>query len=244
MTRRHAIPTLTLAAAALGAAVLLASDTPVFARGPAADAVSVVFVLDTSASVQQGRLERGHRVAPAPENFDQLVSAARLVLGELRPDDEAALVTFADRISLVAPFAAGGGTVGQGMASAALRQPPRAFPASVVHDAVIAAAGLVAARGRPAHVLLLSDGVDTSSWASQPEAINAARAFGVEVDFVTVPRTYETYDDVDSVYPVDVDPLAKKTGGRVLSARDGRLATKIRDLVEGWRAAALSRTAR
>jgi hypothetical protein len=189
--------------------------------------LSLVLILDTSASVQRGRLEYPRQISPHPRNFAQLVDAAHRVITGLAPADRAALVTFGDRLTLTVPFTSDKRAIDAALASPARLHPSSPPIRSTVWDAVLAGAGLAASEpGRPL-VILLSDGTDNASWHTQSSVIRAIQARGLNVDLISVPRTYATEDE-DPPGSWEPDRIATATGGRAFSARDAQLGDRLR----------------
>lgn len=188
--------------------------------------LSVVFALDTSASVTAGRREYPRKWQQTPENFNQLISAVRAVVSRLKDGDEVSLITFSDRLTMAVPP-----TTDVRRIEDAVRSPERLLTRSVqirstVWDATMAAAALAAGRpGRPI-VILLTDGTDNASWLSQADAADAIKRAGVSVDLISVPRTYDTLDE-DPPGSWDVDAISEQTDGEAFSARDRDLSRKI-----------------
>ena len=190
--------------------------------------LSVVFALDTSASITAGRMEFSRQWHETPENFDQLLAAVRAVVARLKEGDEVSLITFSGRLRLAVPP-----TTDMQQIEDAIENPerlvgPSARIRTTVWDAAVAAAALAIGRPGRSIVILLTDGTDNASWLSQSDAITAAQRAGVTVDLISVPRTYDTLDE-DPPGSWDVDAISERTGGEALSARDRDLSRKIAD---------------
>lgn len=216
---------------AYGLAVLLAmtgaADVPAIVQSSrAAEPLTVVFALDTSASVTAGRLEYPREWHQTPENFDQLLAAIRSVLSSLELGDQVSLITFSDRLTLAVPPTADLRQMEQTIRNSEVLLRPSAQIRSTVWDATVAAAALASGRPRRSIVILLTDGTDNASWLSQSDAISAAQRMGVVVDVISVPRTYDTLDE-DPPGSWDVDAISNRTGGERFSARDRDLPRKI-----------------
>jgi VWFA-related protein len=115
----------------------------------------MLVLLDTSESVNGRKLEAFR-------------ACARAIAGTLREGDEAALVTFADRVVLRSDLTT---------SAALLRQPLdrlRAGGSTALFDAVFAALALPAADSFRPLVILLTDGRDTASWLSADDVVEAA----------------------------------------------------------------------
>jgi VWFA-related protein len=174
--------------------------------------LSVTMVLDTSGSM-------------AGEPLKRLVDAARGLLGSLRPEDTAALVTFGEDVELRLPL-----TRDRAAASRALDQLTAVGP-TAMRDALWTALQLRPDdRSRPL-VLLFSDGLDTTSWLSESDAVVATERAGTIVHVVELvedrstgvsrmPGTIGPVVPLSSVRPptVALDKLARAGGGRKWSA--------------------------
>lgn len=133
-------------------------------------------------------------------------SAARVFLGELRPEDEAAVVAIGSEVEVVAPR----GT-GRAPQLAALDRLD-AFGTTSLHDAIISSLEkLQDAKGRRA-LVLLSDGGDRFSQASAVDVLARARRTDVLVYPVALGRSRPTL----------FAELAALTGGRSQHVRDAR----------------------
>jgi Ca-activated chloride channel homolog len=133
-------------------------------------------------------------------------SAARVFLGELRPEDEAMVVAIGSNTEVGAPLSRD--RAAQFAAVAALD----AFGTTGLHDAIITAIEAIQpARGRRA-LVLLSDGTDRYSRATSAEALDRARRSDVLVYPVALGRTR----------PAIFAELATLTGGRSFHVDDPR----------------------
>jgi VWFA-related protein len=133
-------------------------------------------------------------------------SAARLFLGELRPQDEAMVIAIGSATDVVA-----GLSTDRAAQFAALARLD-AFGTTGLHDAIIAAIDAVQpARGRRA-LILLSDGSDRYSQASAADALAKARASDVLIYPVAFGRSR----------PPLFAELAALTGGRSHHIEDAR----------------------
>lgn len=121
--------------------------------------LDVVLALDMSGSVEGDRL-------------DDLRAASSAALAHLRPRDRAALITFNQRVSL--PVAL---TSDVAAMRAALEETSEGST-SMIDAAYAALAHADAGSGR-ALVIVLSDGVDTSSWLTAPSVIDTAKRLDV-----------------------------------------------------------------
>jgi len=118
--------------------------------------IDVTLLLDTSTSVEGQRLER-------------LQEAANRLLAGLRPGDRAALLTFGHRISRTSALTPDlprimrliGDLDGNGW--------------TALHDAIFAALLQPQAESRRSAVVVFSDGLDTISWLSPAQVLDAAK---------------------------------------------------------------------
>lgn len=171
------------------------------------------FPLSVAVAVDRSFSMKGERLATAR-------SAARVFLGELRPEDEAAVLAIGSRVETVAPLST------ERRASLAALAELDAFGTTGLYDAVIDAVRLTeGARGRRA-LVLLSDGDDRYSEATAGEAIDLARRSSVLVYPVAISRR---------AVPVFVE-LAAVTGGRAWQLRDPReLAPTLKQIARELR---------
>ena len=148
--------------------------------------LSVVLALDASASLS------------APQ-LDDLRDAGRAVLKALKNDDQAALVTFSEIVSLEQALTGEAAAV----ESALGRVDPDGRTALVdgVYSAVTVAD---ASRGRGL-AIVFSDGVDTASWLTKNQVIDAARRSDVVVYGVATGRTETDF----------LSGITDETGGRL-----------------------------
>jgi Ca-activated chloride channel family protein len=149
-------------------------------------------------------IDRSFSMAGAP--LAAAKSAARVFLGELRPEDEAMVIAIGSNTEVSAPLSRDRSP--QFAAVAALD----AFGTTGLHDAIIAAIDSIQpARGRRA-LVLLSDGADRYSRASSAEALERARRSDVLMYPVALGRTR----------PEIFAELATLTGGRSFHVADAR----------------------
>ena len=148
--------------------------------------LSVVLALDASASLS------------APQ-LDDLRDAGRAVLKALKNDDQAALVTFSEIVSLEQALTGEAAAV----ESALGRVDPEGRTALVdgVYSAVTVAD---ASRGRGL-AIVFSDGLDTASWLTKEQVIEAARRSDVVVYGVATGRTETDF----------LSDITDETGGRL-----------------------------
>jgi VWFA-related protein len=193
--------------------------------------ISRLLVLDTSNSVEGPTL-------------DHLKQAASAAVDALSPSDRAAVMTFADAVTLRADWSAA--TAGTRTAIAAAQ----AGGSTSLYDATYAALTLQdSLPGRRSYVLLFSDGGDTASWLPASAALERARRSDAVVYVVTrrPPRP-----DVRLEYRAGVDlwpqpsrpasdrpamvELAEATGGHVFVVqRADELRTAFATVVSQFR---------
>ena len=153
--------------------------------------VSVALVMDASGSMAIGsKLERAKLVV-------------RDVLAALEPvTDEAAMFAFDTELRELQPFSSATNRLG------AVYEGADAFGATSLWDAAAAAARQVAERGSPRRALIvLTDGVDTSSQWSSPDVSGLASAFDVPVYIVAIDPP------LDETVVRNLSDLARWTGG-------------------------------
>jgi VWFA-related protein len=129
--------------------------------------LNVIVVLDMSASV-------------AGERLDHLRGGGNALLDALHREDQAAVVTFSERVRL------GTGLTGDlAQARAALERAEPSGATSLV-DASYAGMMLAESDVGRALVIVFSDGLDTSSWLTPPSVLDAARRADAVVYAVSV----------------------------------------------------------
>jgi Ca-activated chloride channel family protein len=176
--------------------------------------VSLLLALDTSASV------RG-------QSLDHLKTAAKAVLGSLRPADEAALVTFAHNLVLGAAWTTDPAKLTQAIDAVV------AQGSTALSDAAFAALGMRGKARSRTLVLLFTDGDDTASWLGPADVVEAARRSDSVVYGVTLPKTaggIAASDDLEKLLRSEprlyrgalVPVLARETGGELLRATDAK----------------------
>jgi VWFA-related protein len=186
--------------------------------------MSTFFVLDTSGSV-------------AGEKLARLQAAARALLGGLRPDDEASLVTFDQEIRLRVPPTSDRPRLERGVASI--------LPggATALHDALYAGAMLASGRGRSL-LVLFTDGEDNLSWLGAVEVRRVLLESNVLVQAVgIVPEEERRLVPGPNPRPPPEAPhvrtlrdLAEVTGGRFWpAASPARLAGAFLAILEAMK---------
>jgi len=152
--------------------------------------LSVIMVLDTSASVSGERL-------------DHLIEAGEGLVSALKPRDRVALVTFSQTVTVRVPLTADVKRVADAVSVL------QGANATSLRDAVHLALQLRPDDHSRPVVLVFTDGRDTASWLSEEETIESARRSGVVLEVV------ETGDVPDRRF---LDRITEATGGRVWSA--------------------------
>jgi Ca-activated chloride channel family protein len=131
--------------------------------------VSVAILLDTSGSMGIWG------------NLDAAREVVEQVLALLRPRDEAALYTFDSGVQRSSGFTSDAGAIRQALSQA------RAFGATAIYDAVAHVAEKLEERPtRRRAVIVVTDGLDTSSKRSVPEVSGIASGSDVPVYVITV----------------------------------------------------------
>jgi VWFA-related protein len=156
--------------------------------------VNVILALDTSGSV-------------AGEPLGHLRSAGRALLGRLQAGDQAALVTFSHEVTLREPLTRDLDRVGHALESVE----PRGETA--VLDATYSAMMLGEQDIGRDLLIIFSDGLDTSSWLTARQVLDAARRADVVVYAVAVRGTDR---------PVFLRELTGLTGGSLVEVDSTR----------------------
>jgi Ca-activated chloride channel family protein len=189
--------------------------------------LSVAVLFDVSGSMEVASRMQAARLA------------ATALLGALEPGrDEAALLAFDSRLHDVAPFTADvrslNGVLGQ--------MDP--FGATSLHDAIAAAAARVGQRTHPRRaVIVLTDGVDTSSRYTPAEVSGQASSIDVPVYVIALvlpiddPSSDRATPQAGRAAPGgSVSDLARWTGGQLRYASDPLAARRVaRDMVDELR---------
>jgi Ca-activated chloride channel family protein len=159
--------------------------------------LSLMLVLDTSGSMQG-------------EPLADLVEAARGLVQALRPDDATGLTTFSEPVRLSVPVSTDRTALVAGINGL------QAAGATSLYDAVF-----LALQRRPADsgatrpvMLVFSDGLDTASWLTQAQVLEAARRSGTLIHVV------ELMPRINMVSFAEL--LAEAGGGRHWSAQSPR----------------------
>ena len=199
--------------------------------------ISLLLALDVSASVEGERLER-------------LTAAAREAVDALRPGDQAAVLTFRDRVQLHADWTSD---------RAALRTRLGELKAAgwtALYDAVFSAVSLREKAAGRVVVLVFSDGIDTASWLDATAAIEAARRSDVVITAVSAAERVQPssarearlalgldahlrrwFDTDPSLFPYAFfEVLTAQSGGQLLHvSSDEQLAPAFRRIVDEFK---------
>ncbi len=157
------------------------------------------FPLTVALAVDRSFSMAGERLAVAK-------SAARVFLGELRPEDESAIIAIGSRIETIAPLSTDRAAQYEALLNL------DAFGTTGLYDAVSRAIELTReGKGRRA-LVILSDGTDRYSRTTADDAIAEARQAGVMIYPVALgPRPSPFFEQIASV-----------TGGRAFHLKDVR----------------------
>jgi len=168
------------------------------------DPARPVLVLDVSGSVRGRRLE-------------QLKSAAGTLLDGLVPGDQAALVTFSQRLNVLSNFAAPQ-RVRQRLNAAS------AGGATSFYDALYLGFALATSRKEPSTLVVFTDADDNLSWLGAQELLRVAEEATPAVHVVTVgtPTPF-------------LERLAQRTGGSLFTADWKHLERSFRRVLENLR---------
>ena len=132
------------------------------------------------------------------------LSAARTFLGDLRPQDQSALIAIGSEIETVAPLS------NDRSAQVRALETLRPWGTTGLHDAILASIEAIqSAKGRRA-LVLLSDGTDRYSTASAADALDRARRSDVMIYPIAIGNTR----------PPLFPQLAALSGGRSFQTRD------------------------
>ena len=174
--------------------------------------VDVVLVLDTSRSVAGARLQA-------------LRDAAAALVRNLRPEDRAAVVTFASGVTVNAPLTTDHTAVSRALETAEARG------ATSLVDATWTSVLLAHGHDRPTLVLVFSDGVDTASWLRVGPVLELASRANLVVDAVVagggrlVGRSPGAAPAADAPPDAGVEDflvgVTHATGGRIVDGTGG-----------------------
>ncbi len=151
--------------------------------------IDVVLVLDTSRSVAGTRLQA-------------LRDAASALVRNLRPDDRAAVVTFASGVTVDAPLTTDHTAVSRALETAEARG------ATSLVDAAWTSVLLAHGNDRPTLALIFSDGADTASWLRASPVVALASRANLVVDAVVAGGARLLRQSRRSAPPATVTPAA------------------------------------
>jgi Ca-activated chloride channel family protein len=192
--------------------------------------IDVVLAVDVSASVRGGLL-------------GTLRDAAGALVSALRPGDRAAVVTFANAVTIRTALSADHTSIVR-----ALEQVDAGGSTSLI-DAAYTGLAVTNGNERPTLVLIFSDGFDTSSWLAPRPVVTLARRSSVVIDAIVVAnrrlRTERRRTDAEAAketMAADEDvgrflvDLTDATGGRLIEGAGGsRLSASFIDALKTFR---------
>ncbi len=199
--------------------------------------VSIMLALDASGSV------RGDTLA-------HLKDAARAAVQALTPQDEAALLTFSERVSLSAPWTRDRAALTNAIAHL------EPAGATALHDGLFTAMSLCGKASGRCLLLVFTDGMDTASWLDAPAVLETARGTDVLVYGVSAaspftarsadesavmlrqrPAMHRWFDEDPILFPhMLLEKVADATGGEMVyldTTRD--LAATFSSIVSGFK---------
>lgn len=180
------------------------------------DRISVVVALDISGSV-------------AVEHMDEMLTATEELVKALRPGDTAWLVTFAGHIELRA------GPVRDREAIRTAVKGIRPGGGTSMWDALYASLSLVGTGSARSLALLFTDGLDSTSWSTETQVLDAIRRSDV---VFTVVRPRHSIAPMGSPvnYFLNLERAALASGGAILKTERGvKLDRQFVDLLDEFR---------
>jgi Ca-activated chloride channel family protein len=175
-----------------------------------ADSVAVAILLDLSGSVQD-------------EGLRDLRYATEELVAALRDDDRAWFVTFAQSFALKIGPTSDREAVRRALATI------RPGGWTSMWDATFAGVSLVTGRAGRSLVIVLSDGIDTTSWLDEDRTVDTLKRAEV---VVTAVKPF----DAAPFGNMALERAAKATGGEVMFARRGdKMAQQFVELLEEFR---------
>lgn len=169
--------------------------------------LDLVLALDVSGSVEGERFVHLHETSVA-------------ALKTLRAADRAALVTFTHRVRLPVPL-----TEEAARLAAALEESPNVGKTSMIDAAYASLAHADSGSGR-ALVIVLSDGVDTSSWLTAGSVVETARRLDVVLFGISSGAPRRT----------PLEELADASGGELIRVESTReMSSALTSLVDAFR---------
>ncbi len=185
------------------------AQTPSLA--PTSGNVAVALTLDVSGSVEQG------------DALKDLVTSCEAVVGALKPDDLAWLVTFSDQFTLRTTPASERMDLLKVLAGLTARA------GTSMWDALFASVSLVNGTAGRSLVLLFTDGQDTTSWLQEKSALETLQRSDAVVN-VVMPRDPSTGF-------LAMEAAAKATGGTLMQAEShDKLTQQFLKLLDDFRA--------
>jgi VWFA-related protein len=183
--------------------------------------VNVALVLDTSGSVEGDKLR-------------DLVRASQALLHGLRPADRVSLLTFSDRVALVAGEARDPAVVSEALLGA------HASGSTAMWDGLFAGTAMVSRDAGRSLVLLFTDGLDNASWLTAEQTTECLTRSEAVVYVVAARPTGADMarPSLDALQraQADLTTIALQTGGTVLAAEStDRLARQFVGVLEEFR---------
>jgi Ca-activated chloride channel family protein len=169
--------------------------------------IDLVMALDISGSVTGARL-------------DSLRSASETLLGFLTARDRAGILTFNHEVVVRSPLSSDLGAV-----RGALDTPLNAGNRTALIDAAYAALALADGGAGRALAIVLSDGVDTTSWLTAADVIETAKRLDVVLFGVSTGAPQRTA----------LDDLADATGGELVRIESRELTAVLERLMRDFR---------
>jgi Ca-activated chloride channel family protein len=190
-----------------------------------ADSVAVAIVLAVSGATQAQvfpGVGPGSPTGGGPVAED-LQRATQALVDALEPGDRAWLITFAGSFALRIGPTSDRDAVRRAMASVG------PSPGASMWDAVFASVGLVTGMAGRSLVIVLTDGMDRTSWLDQARTVDALKHAEVVVDAV---RPHE--GSIRGLAPLEA--LTEVTGGAVMYAeKSEKLSQQFVDLLQEFR---------
>jgi VWFA-related protein len=192
-----------------------------FHRGEDADA-RLALLVDSSGSMVVGAKRERSRLA------------TEFLIAGFRHEDDASVFSFDSRLRRLTPFTRNPNELRAAVAAV------KPFGATSLYDAIVGTIRVVVGDApRPGAVLLLTDGVDTSSVHSAGDAASAAAALDLPLYVLTVgdeqpPRALPSADPFADMAPppLSLDDLATRTGGLATQgATISQLSTSTRTIL-------------
>ena len=190
--------------------------------------ISLLLALDVSGSLQG-------------EPLAHLKAAARAAIGALRPGDQAALLTFGDRLALAPRWSSDRGALDAAVSGLS------ANGGTPLHDAIFTAMALRQSAAGRTVLLVFTDGADTISWLNPAAALRAALQSDLVVTAVSTAEPFTVtsavearsafgwqatlrrwFDEEPALFPYAfLERLTEETGGELLHTRSGRDLSRV-----------------